>query len=56
LGLEGKEIHTSNNGYKIFNFSSWIPVYLDKEKKLSVMSIGFLLKSDNDAVIWRGII
>jgi Mrp family chromosome partitioning ATPase len=29
-------------------------VYADKEQKLAVMSIGFLLKSKNDAVVWRG--
>lgn len=32
----------------------WIPIYTDADKSLAVMSIGFLLKSRNDAVIWRG--
>jgi Mrp family chromosome partitioning ATPase len=32
----------------------WIPVYVDKEKRLGVISIGFLLNSKEDAVIWRG--
>jgi hypothetical protein len=29
-------------------------VYADQDQKLAVMSIGFLLKSKNDAVVWRG--
>lgn len=33
----------------------WIPVYVDGEqKRLGIMSIGFLLTSKSDAVIWRG--
>ena len=32
----------------------WVPVYTDQEQKLAVMSIGFLLNSRNDAVVWRG--
>jgi Mrp family chromosome partitioning ATPase len=44
MGLNGTTIHTSASG--------WSPAYaLDN---LSVMSIGFLLPSANDAVIWRG--
>ena len=39
--------------YMLFCFS-WVPVYADPEKKLSVMSIGFLLTNQNDAVVWRG--
>lgn len=38
------EVHQSNSG--------WSPVYVGEN--LSVMSIGFLLGSKNDAVIWRG--
>mmetsp|Transcript_24644 Transcript_24644/g.21872 ORF Transcript_24644/g.21872 Transcript_24644/m.21872 type:complete len:263 (+) Transcript_24644:29-817(+) len=44
MGLEGQEIHQSNEG--------WSPVYV--EDNLAVMSVGFLLPSKNDAVIWRG--
>ena len=44
LGLEGQEVHQSNQG--------WSPVYF--EDNLAVMSIGFLLPSKDDAVIWRG--
>lgn len=32
----------------------WVPVYTDADKKLAVMSIGFLLNSRNSAVVWRG--
>ena len=33
---------------------SWVPVYTDKDQRLAVMSIGFLLNSRDDAVVWRG--
>ncbi|CAG4975641.1 unnamed protein product [Colias eurytheme] len=46
LNLEDHNIHQGPEG--------WIPVYLDKEQRLGVMSIGFLLNSRNDAVVWRG--
>lgn len=46
LGLEGKEIYQCEEG--------WLPVYTSDEKNLAVMSIGFLLKNKNEAVIWRG--
>ena len=44
FGLENEDVHKSNYG--------WTPVYY--EDNLSVMSIGFLLSSKSDAVIWRG--
>lgn len=44
LGLVGHEVHQSASG--------WSPVYL--EDNLGVMSIGFMLPSKDDAVIWRG--
>lgn len=46
LGLEGKEIYQCDEG--------WVPIYSSEDKMLAVMSIGFLLKNRNDAVIWRG--
>ncbi|PSN58305.1 Cytosolic Fe-S cluster assembly factor NUBP2 [Blattella germanica] len=46
LRLEGKDVHQCPEG--------WVPVFADKDQKLAVMSIGFLLKSKNDAVVWRG--
>ncbi|XP_053974864.1 cytosolic Fe-S cluster assembly factor NUBP1 homolog isoform X3 [Hylaeus anthracinus] len=44
LGVLGEQVHQSGSG--------WSPVYV--EDNLSLMSIGFLLASPNDAVIWRG--
>lgn len=46
LGLEGSSVKQSSDG--------WVPVYADASQRLAVMSVGFLLKSKNDAVIWRG--
>ncbi|KAK9496833.1 hypothetical protein O3M35_012939 [Rhynocoris fuscipes] len=46
LGIEDYPVHQGQEG--------WIPVFTDKEQKLAVMSIGFLLNSRNDSVIWRG--
>ena len=44
LGLESEGIHRSNSG--------WTPVY--PRDNLAVMSVGFMLGSRDDAVIWRG--
>jgi len=44
LGVEGEQVHQSASG--------WSPVYV--EDNISVMSVGFLLSSADDAVIWRG--
>ncbi|QDZ18006.1 NUBPL iron-transfer P-loop NTPase [Chloropicon primus] len=44
MGLEGEEVHQSNNG--------WSPVYV--QDNLGVMSIGFMLPNPDDAVVWRG--
>lgn len=46
LGLDGQSIRQSQDG--------WIPVYADSSQNLAVMSVGFLLKSKNDSVVWRG--
>jgi len=46
LGLEGKEVMQSSQG--------WVPVYADASQNLAVLSIAFLLKSTEDAVVWRG--
>ena len=43
LGMVGQEVHQSAQG--------WSPVY---NGDLAVMSIGFLMNNQNDAVIWRG--
>ncbi|XP_037033359.1 cytosolic Fe-S cluster assembly factor NUBP1 homolog [Bradysia coprophila] len=44
MGVLGEQVHQSGSG--------WSPVYI--EDNLSVMSIGFLLGSADDAIIWRG--
>lgn len=44
FGVIGEQVHQSGSG--------WSPVYIDDN--LSVMSIGFLLGSQDDAIIWRG--
>ncbi|XP_019870205.2 cytosolic Fe-S cluster assembly factor NUBP1 homolog [Aethina tumida] len=44
LGVLDEQVHQSGSG--------WSPVYVDDN--LSVMSIGFLLASPDDAIIWRG--
>jgi Mrp family chromosome partitioning ATPase len=44
MGCEGEQVHQSGSG--------WSPVYV--EENLGVMSVGFLLSSPSDAVIWRG--
>lgn len=44
MGCEGESVHQSNLG--------WEPVYV--EDNLAVMSVGFLLDSSSQAVIWRG--
>ncbi|KAG1679868.1 Cytosolic Fe-S cluster assembly factor NUBP2 [Nymphon striatum] len=46
LNLEDKTVHQCPEG--------WVPVFADSEQRLSVMSIGFLLASKDDAVVWRG--
>ncbi|KAL0270956.1 UNVERIFIED_CONTAM: hypothetical protein PYX00_008217 [Menopon gallinae] len=44
MGALDEQVHQSGSG--------WSPVYVDSN--LSVMSIGFLLASPDNAVIWRG--
>ena len=44
FGVLGEQVHQSGSG--------WSPVYI--EDNLSLMSIGFLLSSADDAIIWRG--
>lgn len=47
FNIESGEIQQTEQG--------WLPVYIDpEEKRLGLISIGFLLNSKNDAVIWRG--
>ena len=44
LGLTGREVHQSSSG--------WSPVWVTDG--LGVMSIGFMLPQQDNAVIWRG--
>ena len=44
MNKKREQVHRSNDG--------WTPVY--KEDNLAVMSIGFMLSSNDEAVIWRG--
>jgi len=44
LGAVGAKVHKSASG--------WSPVWLSET--LGVMSIGFMLPNEDDAVIWRG--
>lgn len=44
FGVLGEQVHQSGSG--------WSPVYVGEN--LSLMSIGFLLNSSDDAIIWRG--
>ncbi len=46
FGLEHQTVHQSSMG--------WLPVYTDATRRLGVMSIGFLLTNQDDAVVWRG--
>ncbi|KAK9475879.1 P-loop containing nucleoside triphosphate hydrolase protein [Lipomyces japonicus] len=44
MGAQGEQIHMSNSG--------WSPVYV--ADNLGMMSVGFMLPNQDDAVIWRG--
>lgn len=44
FGVLNEQVHQSGSG--------WSPVYVDEN--LALMSIGFLLNSPDDAIIWRG--
>ncbi|KAJ6591685.1 P-loop containing nucleoside triphosphate hydrolase protein [Mycena vulgaris] len=44
LGIASEQVHSSSSG--------WSPVYV--QDNLGVMSVGFMLPSAHDAVMWRG--
>jgi len=46
LGVHDKQVLQGSAG--------WVPVFVDAEQRLCCMSIGFLLKSDREPVIFRG--
>jgi Mrp family chromosome partitioning ATPase len=37
----------------VFSFR-WVPVFAGKDQQIGVMSIGFLLSENDEAVVWRG--
>lgn len=46
MSLSSEEVHTSASG--------WSPVFHETYPNLGVMSIGFLIPSNDDPIIWRG--
>lgn len=46
MNMRNEEVHSSASG--------WSPVYHEDFPNLGVMSIGFLIPSSNEPVIWRG--
>ncbi|EDR14674.1 uncharacterized protein LACBIDRAFT_292114 [Laccaria bicolor S238N-H82] len=44
LGIASEQVHSSSSG--------WSPVYV--QDNLGVMSVGFMLPSSRDAIMWRG--
>lgn len=47
LNLESNSVYQSDSG-------KWVPIYKDGDNSFAVMSIGFLLNTRNDPVVWRG--
>ena len=46
FGVDKMEVHQCDQG--------WLPVFTDDSQTMAVMSIAFLLSSDDEAVVWRG--
>ncbi|XP_066867901.1 cytosolic Fe-S cluster assembly factor NUBP2 isoform X2 [Kogia breviceps] len=46
LRAQGKAVHQCDSG--------WVPVFVDQEQSISLMSVGFLLEKPDEAVVWRG--
>lgn len=44
--VQDRDVHQCDSG--------WVPVFVDQEKSILLMSIGFLLEKPDDAVVWRG--
>ncbi|XP_022450176.1 cytosolic Fe-S cluster assembly factor NUBP2 isoform X2 [Neophocaena asiaeorientalis asiaeorientalis] len=44
--VQGKAVHQCDSG--------WVPVFVDQEQSISLMSVGFLLEKPDEAVVWRG--
>lgn len=46
LRAQGRAVHQCDSG--------WVPVFVDQEQSISLMSVGFLLEEPDEAVVWRG--
>ncbi|XP_064151432.1 cytosolic Fe-S cluster assembly factor NUBP2 isoform X9 [Loxodonta africana] len=46
LQAQGCAVHQCDNG--------WVPVFVDQEQSIALMSVGFLLETPDEAVVWRG--
>lgn len=46
LQAQGRAVHQCDSG--------WVPVFVDQEQTVSLMSVGFLLEKPDEAVVWRG--
>ncbi|XP_008068506.1 cytosolic Fe-S cluster assembly factor NUBP2 isoform X3 [Carlito syrichta] len=46
LQSQGRAVHQCDSG--------WVPVFVDQEQSVSLMSVGFLLEKPDEAVVWRG--
>lgn len=46
LRAQGRAVHQCDGG--------WVPVFVDQEQNVSLMSVGFLLEKPDEAVVWRG--
>ncbi|XP_042554173.1 cytosolic Fe-S cluster assembly factor NUBP2 [Dipodomys spectabilis] len=46
LHAQGRAVHQCSGG--------WVPVFVDQEQSISLMSVGFLLEKPDEAVVWRG--
>ena len=45
LRVQGKAVHQCDSG--------WVPVFVDQEQSISLMSVGFLLEKPDEAVVWK---
>ncbi|XP_012785657.2 cytosolic Fe-S cluster assembly factor NUBP2 [Ochotona princeps] len=46
LRAQGRAVHQCDSG--------WVPVFVDQEQSIALMSVGFLLEKPDEAVVWRG--
>uniref|UniRef100_A0A8D2KWC6 NUBP iron-sulfur cluster assembly factor 2, cytosolic n=1 Tax=Varanus komodoensis TaxID=61221 RepID=A0A8D2KWC6_VARKO len=46
LKVQDRDVHQCDSG--------WVPVFVDQDQSIALMSIGFLLENPDDAVVWRG--